>query len=68
MEGIEGFLDPKEEGLILMEQAAHLRGVGRGAEMSVGQLRVKETAVDGLARPIGGGEEWESGIDIKFDV
>ena len=68
MKGVEGFLDPKEEGLILMEQAAHLRGVGRGAEMGVGRLRVKEAAVDRLVRPIGGREEWESGVDIKFDV
>ena len=68
MEGVEGFLDPKEEGLVLMEQAAHLRGVGRGTEMGVGWLRAKEAAVDRLVRPIGGGEEWESGVDIKLDV
>lgn len=68
MEGVEGFLDPKEEGLVLMEQAAHLRGVGRSAKMGVGQFRAKEMAVDGLVRPISGGEEWESGVDIKFDV
>ena len=68
MEGVKGFLYPKKKGIILVEETAHLRGIGRGVEMGVGQLRAKEVAIDGLVRPIGGAQEWEFGVDIKLDV
>ena len=68
MEGIKGFFYPEEEGLILVEETAHFGGVGRGVEMSVGQLRAKEVAIDGLVRAVSGAKEREFGVDIKFDV